>query len=213
MRESTDLKFNNYTYPLYDNCLNIANTDYNLNLPKSFAYAAFLKDSRTKNIFRFNQNLENSSSEITSDISGNIYFNVLTSSCTSGHVFHNIYAPDFTLYYNDEVYQFASDASGSMKTYKSDTSGTLMTFYIDSSGNVDGSGHFNAVFKHVDFGEIALNGDITRSTDGVTIGTVGAGISHISVPLNNDTVDYAQKLKAVSISSYVTYVDNTTDEC
>jgi hypothetical protein len=194
------LKFDNYVYPLINGTLNIANTNYNLNIPQSFASAVFHQDSKTIGIFRNNSSLRNSNDVLgAAYYSGNLtaYIPSTTLNATS----LNTHNQTLTIYYGGNTYTGTVDTSSniSYKVTNTDTSS-------------DASGYFSAtLFDATHGGQFVIysNGFTYQPSTGSNIvpdatgGTLGGTVT---IPLIN-TNPSLTRVHAVSISSYVTYVD------
>ncbi len=197
---SNILKFDNYVYPLLNGCLNITNTDYNVNVPNSFASAVFHQDSKTIGMFKNNNLLTNTVDELIvgSDCSGNLTAHI--TNCASGNTNLNISNQTLTIYY-----------AGNMYTCVVDTSSNISYRITNTGANYrsDASGHFSATLFDVTHGGqfiLCSNTFTYPPSTGTNVVLDGSG-GVVTIPLEVTNPDLT-RTHAVSITSYVTYVDN-----
>ena len=191
---SENLTFDNYVYPLIDDSLLIANSDYNPNVPMSFALSVFHQDPKTKGLFSKNESLVNSNDELDfgNDYSGNLTMHI--TNCSSGNITLNTNDQLLTLYFDGEVYTGLVDSSSNI------------SYRLTNSYHADASGHYSATIYDVTHGgkfTIYSNAFIYNpNTSNIAFDGSG-GI--VTIPLLGDS--NVTRIHAVSISSYVTYVD------
>jgi hypothetical protein len=199
---SQSLTFDNYVYPLINGSLQIANTNYNTNVPKSFALSVFHQDPKTIGLFKYNQSLENvdTSLNVITDYSGLLIVHV--TNCASGNTNLNINSQTLTIYYDGNTYTGTVDSDSSI-SYK-------ITNATSGSKRSDASGNFSATIYDVTHaGKLEMYTDpfLYQPASGVNLVTDGSG-GIITIPLSALSGDiYLTQTQAVSISSYVTYVD------
>lgn len=199
---SNILTFDNYVYPLLNGCLNIANTDYETNLPKSFGLAVFHQDKKTVGLFSHNASLSNSNDPLTynTDYSGNLSVHLGTSSDASGDVTLNQHGQTLTLYYGGNTYTGIVDTSSNI------------SYRLTSSTHSDASGYYSATIYDVTHGGefIVYSNGFTYNTAGTNVVLDGSGCVVTFPLLGTNTT--TTRTHAVGISSYVTYVDSSGNE-
>lgn len=199
----TTLKFDNYVYPLLEGNLNIANSNYNQEVPHSFGLSVFHQDPKTVGLFSHNSSLTNTVDTLTAgtDYSGNLV-TTLTGGTSLGNTTLNKNNHTLTIYYDGNTYTGTLDTSSNISYVITNTSGGVY--------RSDASGHFSATLYDVTHG-----GKFTIYSNAFTYApssgsNVNIGTSQVTIPLSElNTAVNLTRTHAVSISSYVTYVDTT----
>jgi hypothetical protein len=198
----SSLKFSNYTYPLTNGNINIANEHYNTSLPKSFINCVFHQDPTAKYIFFNNRNLTNTTTRmidvtgIVLDFSGNFtYTTTAGSTDASGQTVSAISGQTVTLNFRGETFAGTMDSS------------SAISYYFSSPTTANVSGHYNCVIYdvHHNTGQINLSSSSFVVTGVTTTGSAGSKtivVNFASLPTGSQN---ANCTNALSISSYITY--------
>ena len=190
---SSDLTFDNYMYSLNSNNITIANSNYNLYVPKSFASAVFHQDKKTMSLFKYNSSLQNTDVQLVfgDDFSGNL--TLISGNCTSGNIFTNLTGQILTLFINGKTYRRLVNKNSSI------------TYIISETAKANAYGTYSATISDITCGTytiISPQFEFTADYDNIEIYKDGmTGI--IIIPFTQDCT--VIQSKAVSISSNITY--------
>lgn len=191
-----NLKFDNFVYQLNDTGgLQIANSNYNTYVPQAFALSVFHQDKKTVGLFNKNQSLSNTETTLTfgSDYSGNI--TLFLPECASGNIIPNLNGPTVNLYIDGKRYSSVADTSN-------------ISYRVTSANRVDASGNYNAIIYDVDCGKYTVYSDgfEYNALEDNLILDINELNGTVTIPLT-ETNSTVIQTHAVSMSSYVTYVD------
>lgn len=188
------LNFDDYNYTLTDDgSLNITNEDHNSNVPMSFALSVFHQDKKTIGLFSHNKTLTNTTEELDlgPDFSGNLTVHV--SIDTSGERVVDVTGQTVVIYYEGETFTTVVDSSSNI------------SYVLTSSSHADASGYYSATINDVHIGKFVITADqLNYTTPGTNIVLDGSGCT-VTFPIENNVT--ATRTHAVSMSSYVSYVD------
>lgn len=170
-----------------------------MNVPKSFALETFNQTSHTVGLFSHNKSLSNTVDTLDScDYDdGYLIANLGTSLDSSGDILLNQNDILLTFEYDSETYSGTIDTSSNI------------SFHRTSDTHSDASGYFSATLYDVTHG-----GKFIVFSNSFTLGGSSSNISYddsslvVTIPLES-TSPTMTRTHAVSISSYISYVDTS----
>lgn len=196
---SKSITFDNYVYPLFNDNLLIANTKFNPYMPKSFALSTFHQDKKTIGLFSNNHTLKNIETELVygQDYSGSLI--LCTTQCTSGSIIVNTSHQYIILFVNNKNYFGVVDQCN-------------ITYNVISNSTVTAYGSYSSVIYDVDIGKYTIYSNefyYDDISDNIKFESINDKNAIIYIPLLESNSKVIQT-RAVSVSSYITYIDSTS---